>query len=101
LPSESETKKRQRIQEMKEFEGGRRCLSPSIFRKSKGPIIFATSSSSITTNVVDGSRNFQPAASFKGRPGTLSDPSVMAKDISIQDYDINQAMGQKDLHSKS
>jgi hypothetical protein len=74
---------------MKEFEGGRRCLSPSIFRKSKGPLIFATSSSSITTNVYDGSRNFQPAGSFKGKAGPLSDPQLIPKDISIQDYDIN------------
>jgi hypothetical protein len=50
LPSENETKKRQRIQEMKDYECGRRCLSPSIFRKSKGPIIFATSTSATATN---------------------------------------------------
>jgi hypothetical protein len=51
LPSENETKKRQRIQEMKEYECGRRCLSPSIFRKSKGPINFATSSTATATNI--------------------------------------------------
>jgi hypothetical protein len=35
---------------MKDFEEGRRCLSPSIFRKSKGPIILTTSSAALTSN---------------------------------------------------
>jgi len=47
LPSESETKKRQRLIEIKDFEGGKKCVSPSIFRKSKGPIIFASQNSQI------------------------------------------------------
>ncbi len=35
---------------MKDYECGMRCLSPSIFRKSKGPIILATSSNSAILN---------------------------------------------------
>jgi len=50
LPSETETKKRQRLLEIKDFEGGKKCLSPSIFRKSKGPIIFASQNANVLSN---------------------------------------------------
>jgi len=57
LPSEDEAKKRQRLQEMKDYEHGKKVLSPSIFRKSKGPIIFAASSAnfSVESTVKSGS----------------------------------------------
>ena len=87
---------------MKEYECGRRCLSPSIFRKSKGPIIFATSTSSAATNIgsTDGTcRPVQSAVSFKGKPlGPMSDTVALSKDLSMNDYDINQALDWKDLH---
>jgi hypothetical protein len=35
---------------MKDYEEGRKCLSPSIFRKSKGPIILTTSYAALTSN---------------------------------------------------
>jgi len=35
---------------MKDYEEGRRCLSPSVFRKSKGPIILTTSYATLTAN---------------------------------------------------
>jgi hypothetical protein len=38
-----------RLQEMKEYEGGKKCLSPSIFRKSKGPMVLAAASSTLTS----------------------------------------------------
>jgi hypothetical protein len=102
LPSENETKKRQRIQEMKEYECGRRCLSPSIFRKSKGPIIFATSTSAAATNIAltdGGAKPLQSGLAFKGKlAGSFVDATGLPKDLSTNDYDINQAMDQKDLH---
>ena len=36
---------------MKDYEQGKRVLSPSIFRKSKGPIILAASSAAISTTM--------------------------------------------------
>jgi hypothetical protein len=36
---------------------------------------------------------------FKGKiAGTLGDSSLLPKDLSTNDYDINQALDQKDLH---
>lgn len=46
LPFEGEAKRRLRLQEIKDFEGGRKCLSPSIFRKTKGSNFFATQGNS-------------------------------------------------------
>lgn len=87
---------------MKEYECGRRCLSPSIFRKSKGPIIFATSTSAAATNIAStdgGAKALQSGLTFKGKlTGTFGDLSGLPKDLSTNDYDINQAMDQKDLH---
>jgi|LauGreDrversion4_2_1035121.scaffolds.fasta_scaffold2162218_1 hypothetical protein len=82
---------------MKDYEEGRRCLSPSVFRKSKGPIILTTSSSALTANsTID--------ASIKGLNNGLkkgpTDPSGVSKEISMQDFDINQCMDIKDVHSK-
>jgi hypothetical protein len=78
---------------MKEYECGRKCLSPSIFRKSKGPIIFATSTSTAATNIgsTDGaSRPVQSAVSIKGKPlGPMNDTLALTKDLSMNDYDIN------------
>ena len=36
--------------EIKDFEDGKKCLSPSIFRKTKGPIIFSASHNSLNSN---------------------------------------------------
>lgn len=89
---------------MKEYECGRRCLSPSIFRKSKGPIIFATSTSTAATNIASsdgGAKTLQTGLTFKGKlAGSFGDASGLPKDLSTNDYDVNQAMDQKDLHGK-
>jgi hypothetical protein len=82
---------------MKDYEEGRRCLSPSVFRKSKGPIILTTSSNALTANsTID--------ASIKGLNNGLKkgpiDPSGVSKEIGMQDFDINNCMDIKDVHSK-
>jgi hypothetical protein len=88
LPLESEAKKRLRLLEMKDYEGGRKCLSPSIFRKNKGPLILGghgaasqsgppTSASSDTT-----SKGFQTGAK-------KSDLTNGLKDFNMGDMDIN------------
>lgn len=50
---ESEAMKRLRLQEIKDYEGGKKCLSPSIFRKTKAPLIVGSSNSSTkaSTNI--------------------------------------------------
>ena len=47
MPSEDEAKKRQRLMEMKNYEQGMKVLSPSIFRKSKGPVVLAASAAAL------------------------------------------------------
>jgi hypothetical protein len=82
---------------MKDYEEGRRCLSPSVFRKSKGPIILTTSSSALTANnSIDASIKGLNNGLKKG----LADPSGISKEIGMQDFDINQCMDIKDVHSK-
>lgn len=90
LPSENETKKRQRLKEMKEYEGGKRCLSPSIFRKSKGPVVLTASSAAIAT---------ASEAPSKAGPGVKRAES-MAREVTLQDYDVNQCLDLKDVHRK-
>jgi hypothetical protein len=101
LPSENENKKRLRLQEMKEYEEGKKILSPSIFRKSKGPIMLSasstalTSTNSLTASLTDASQKVVPSNGFK-KP----DATAIAKDVSILDYDINQCLDMKDIHCK-
>ena len=40
--------KRLRLQEIKDVEGGKKCLSPSIFRKAKAPFVLASGNISTT-----------------------------------------------------
>ena len=82
---------------MKDYEGGKRCLSPSIFRKSKGPIVLTASAAAITsTNTFDTTiRGLQTQGTFKKPDG-----STISKDISIQEYDINQCLDLKDVYCK-
>jgi hypothetical protein len=85
LPLETEAKKRLRLQELKDYEGGKKCLSPSIFRKTKGPLILgsgnissgATSTSSETTskNTTNGGKKTETMAGLK--------------EFSVSDFDIN------------
>ena len=99
LPSESETKKRQRLLEMKEYECGKRCLSPSIFRKSKGPIVLAASSSTFaSTNTFESPlKSIQPST-----PGyKKGDSTGQVKELTLQDYDINQCLDAKGAHCKT
>lgn len=82
---------------MKEYAGGKKCLSPSIFRKSKGPIVLVASSQTLTsTGVLEAPvKSLQSAAVLK-----KNDTAAIAKELSLQDYDLNQCMDLKDVHCK-
>ena len=82
--------------DLKDYEDGRKCLSPSIFRKSKGPIIFTASHTSITSN-----SNFEAtvkglAFNFKKQEG-----AGPIKEISLSDFDINQCADLTDVYRKN
>jgi len=96
LPSENENKKRQRLQEMNDYEEGKKVLSPSIFRKNKGPIILAASMAAISSNnSLEAPNRTLSAAGFK-KPESLA----AAKEITLQDYDISSCLDIKDVHCK-
>lgn len=98
LPSEDEAKKRQRLMEMKNYEQGMKVLSPSIFRKSKGPVVLAASASALTSaSQFDSSaRPGQTSALLSKKP----DATGVAKEFSLQDYDLNSCLDLKDVHCK-
>jgi hypothetical protein len=84
LPSETESRKRQRLIEIKDFEDGKKCLSPSIFRKSKGPIIFSASHQALTSNAT-----FETSIKGVQIGSKRGDGAGLVKEISLNDFDIN------------
>eukprot|EP00347_Sterkiella_histriomuscorum_P020303 403338323 len=108
LPSETETKKRQRLMEIKDQEGGKKCLSPSIFRKSKGPILFAVQSANFqtqggvsTTAANSGSANNDTSNKTSNFPSKRIDSAAIIKELTLQDFDINLCTEAKDVHLQS
>ncbi|CDW73737.1 myb-like dna-binding domain-containing protein [Stylonychia lemnae] len=97
LPSETETKKRQRLLEIKDQEGGKKCLSPSIFRKSRGPIIFAVQSSNFTSQ----NGNLDVPVKTGSLSSKRIDGNQVAKELNLQDFDINLCAEPKDVHRKN
>jgi hypothetical protein len=95
IPLEGETQKRQRILEIRDQEGGRKCLSPSIFRKNKA---FLLGGSLVQSLQVATPHEF----SSKGAPvgGKKSDGAALIKDFSAQDLDINQCLDSADVQRK-
>lgn len=82
---------------MKEFEEGKRVLSPTIFRKSKGPIMLSANAASLTsTNSVASAVDIASSKAIFKKP----DSTGIAREISLQDYDINQCFDMKDVHCK-
>ena len=74
---------------MKDFEQGKRVLSPTIFRKSKGPLIMSAtglSNDTKTSTIVSQTK--------KG------DGPPLTRDVSVQEYDIKACMDLKDVHCK-
>ena len=70
--------------EIKDFEDGKKCLSPSIFRKSKGPIIFSASHNSVNSNV-----NFENTIKGLAFNSKKTEGQGGIRDISMADFDIN------------
>lgn len=96
MPSETESRKRQRLLEIKDSEDGKKCLSPSIFRKSKGPIIFASSNPTVApSGSVD--------AQFKSNGTSLrrQEGGGLVKEVSLGDFDVNQCSDVLDVHCKN
>jgi hypothetical protein len=85
LPLETEAKKRLRLQELKDYEGGKKCLSPSIFRKTKGPLILG--SGNITSTTTSTTSETTARTSLNG--GKRCESLAGLKDFSISDFDIN------------
>jgi hypothetical protein len=85
--------------EMKNYEQGMKVLSPSIFRKSKGPIVLAASAAALAASGQFDSqaRPGQPSSLLSKKP----DSSNIAKEFSLQDYDLNACLDLKDVHCKS
>lgn len=71
---------------MKDYEGGKKCLSPSIFRKNKAPLIVGTMSSisGPPTSASSDTTNKGPTMSGKRGESTLGQ-----KEFSIADMDVN------------
>lgn len=63
---------------MKEYECGKKCLSPSIFRKSKGPVVLASASASTSANTDFTVKGIQ-SLTFKKPEGI----NVVNKDLSF------------------
>jgi hypothetical protein len=84
LPSETESRKRQRLLEIKDYQDGKKCLSPSIFRKSKGPIIFTAQSGTL-----NGGGGFEVSLRGLQVGSRKTEGANVAKEISLQDFDIN------------
>ena len=81
---------------MKDFENGKRCLSPSIFRKSKGPVILSSSCAAFMgNNQLEVPNKVTQSQSIK-----KTETIALAKDASIAEYDINQCLDLKDVHCK-
>jgi hypothetical protein len=88
------------LNELKEFEEGKRVLSPSIFRKSKGPIILSASAAGFISQI-SASQNLEGTQKTISQ-GTFKKPeaSAIVKDVSLVEYDINSCMDLKDMHCK-
>lgn len=96
LPFENEAKKRLRLQEIKDFDCGKKCLSPSIFRKNKVPLLFGIASSnsnpssiasdSTSKSIAIGSKKVENIQGFK--------------ESNQIDFDINHCLDQADVHCK-
>ena len=71
---------------MKDYQGGKKCLSPSIFRKNKGPLILGQASNQsgpLTSASSDtSSKGFQASSKKFDIGGGL-------KDFNMADMDIN------------
>ena len=87
-----------RLNELKEFEEGKRVLSPSIFRKSKGPIILSASAAGFASQVAQNLEISQKSASL----GNFKRPesSSLVKEVSLVEYDVNSCMDLKEMHCK-
>jgi hypothetical protein len=81
---ESEAKKRLRLHEMKDYYRGKKCLSPSIFKKTKGPLIIGSTNSSVATSASSDSmlKSLQSG-------GKKSDQFGLIKDFTQSDFDLN------------
>jgi hypothetical protein len=84
LPLESEAKKRLRLQEIKDYEGGKKCLSPSIFKRTKGPLIVGTNHSSATT-----STSSETTAKSTQSGGKRGEAAATLKEFNKADFDSN------------
>lgn len=84
LPLESEAKKRLRLQEIKDYEAGKKCLSPSIFRKTKGPLIVGTNQSSAATSIAS-----ETTARSNPSGGKKAEGAGVIKDFNMADFDVN------------
>jgi hypothetical protein len=85
LPLETEAKKRLRLQELKDYEGGKKCLSPSIFRKTKGPLILGSGNISSGATSTSSETTIKNSANGGKKTETMSG----LKEFSVSDFDIN------------
>lgn len=79
---------------MKNYEQGMKVLSPSIFRKSKGPLVLAASA--VAGQFDSSAKPVAPASLLGKKPESLGG----SKEFSLQDYDIKACFDLKDVHCK-
>jgi hypothetical protein len=85
--------------EIKDSEGGKKCLSPSIFRKSKGPVVLAAPMAPGSEPLrLAGARRADNAPA--GGTGAGNGGGGAIASFTLADYDINLCADITDLHRK-